>query len=372
LDRWSWKIGTLAGIPVRVHATFFLIFAWVALQAGPRGGWVGVLLACMFISLLIGCVLLHELGHALAARRLGIGTRDITLLPIGGLARLEQMPRDPKRELLIALAGPVVNLLIAALLFGVLSLNGMFSGLQAIPGLFHTASFSFLQQLMLVNLFLAAFNMLPAFPMDGGRVLRALLASGMSYPRATRIAATVGQIIAFVFFLVGLLPPTNPMLMLISVFVWFGASQEAGAVERSLALDGVRVRSAMLTHFRSLSPADTLSQAVELILSGSQQDFPVLERDRLLGLLTRHDIIQALSRNDEANSVTTAMRTQFPFTQPQARVEEVLLQLQEDPNNPTMPVMEGDRLVGLLTLENVSEFLMIQSAVGSPHRAKVV
>lgn len=362
MERWSWKIGSILGIPVHVHATFFLIFAWGALKAAPVGGLPGVTLATVFILALIVCVVLHELGHALAARRFGIPTRDITLLPIGGLARLERMPRDPTLELVVAIAGPLVNVAIAAVLLAALVITGGGPASGKLADL--VLSGSFLNQLVLVNLFLAAFNMLPAFPMDGGRVLRALLARTTSYPRATRIAARIGQGIAVLLFLAGLWWEVNPVLILISVFVWFGAAQEASAVERAFALEGVNVRSAMLTHFRTLSPADTLSQAVELILSGSQQDFPVMESNRMLGLLTRHDVITGLTRHDQVSSVIAAMRQDYPVAEPETLLEDALHYLQEQETNTTMPVVEGGRLVGLLTLENVSEYLMIQSALG--------
>jgi len=348
---------------VYVHATFFLIFAWVALQAAPTGGVPGVLVASFFVLTLIGCVVLHEFGHALAARRFGIATQDITLLPIGGLARMERLPRDPKLELVVAIAGPVVNVGIALAIFILLRIAGVLPRIHQLDGTIEASSF--LSHLMVVNLFLAGFNMLPAFPMDGGRVLRALLATTTSYPKATRIAATIGQGMAVLLFLAGLWKELNPVLILISVFVWFGASQEAGAVERAFALDGVDVQSAMLTHFRTLSPADTLSQAVELILSGSQQDFPVMESNQMLGLLTRHDVITGLSRHDQIASVTTAMRLEYPVAAPETLLEDALHALQHQETNTTMPVMKAGRLVGLLTLENVSEYLMIQSVLGS-------
>ncbi len=357
--KWSFKIGRLAGIPVYVHATFFLIFAWVALQAHPKGGMAGVLSGSLFVAALFACVVLHELGHALAARRYGIVTRDITLLPIGGLARLERMPRDPKQELVVALAGPAVNVVIAAGIFVLLRLAGQMPPLEELERPFDPGSF--LARLMVVNVFLVVFNMLPAFPMDGGRVLRALLAATTSYPRATRIAATVGQVMAALLFLYGLIAP-NPVLMLISVFVWIGASQEAGAVERSAALAGVKVRTAMQTSFATLSPGDSLGRAVEYILAGAQQDFPVVVGDRVLGLLTRNDLLVGLAERRQHGLVSESLRTDVPSASPDEPLEDALLRFQGQPVA-SLPVLEHGRLVGLLTLENVSELLMIRSAL---------
>lgn len=217
--KWSLRVGRIFGIPLHMHLTFPLLLGFFALTALVRTGSVLVALsAVVFVSAIFACVVLHELGHALAARRFGIRTLDVTLLPIGGLARLERMPRDPRQELWIALAGPAVNVAIAGVLGIWLALTGFADGL----GL---ASASFAARLLTVNLGLVAFNMLPAFPMDGGRVLRALLAQRMSYTRATDLAATVGKGMAILFGVVGVF--SNPMLIFIALFVWSGATQEA-------------------------------------------------------------------------------------------------------------------------------------------------
>ena len=356
MRRWSWRIGTLAGIPVYVHATFFLIFAWVALQTGTQDGWGNLAGSLFFVAALFGCVVLHELGHALAARRYGIATRDITLLPIGGLARLERMPKEPRHELVVALAGPAVNVVIAA---GLLLVLGSIPTLDQLPA--RVRPQLFLQQLMVVNIFLVVFNLLPAFPMDGGRVLRALLATRLSYPKATRVAATVGQVMAFFFFLTGLWG-SQPILMLIAVFVWFGASQEAGAVETTSALAGLPVRAGMLTEFHTLAPDAPLGQGVSHILRGSQQDFPVVEQGRLVGLLTRQDLIQGLSRGGAESPVHGAMSPDVSTGHPDEPLEDALRRLQGSSRG-TLPVLQDGHLVGLLTLENISELLMIRSAL---------
>jgi Zn-dependent protease len=225
-------VGTLLGIPVHLHWTFLLLLGFVALsQAFVYGSLSAALGGVVFVSAIFACVVLHEFGHALAARRYGIATRDVTLLPIGGVARLERMPDDPGQELVVALAGPAVNLAIAGLLGVWLTLGGFVS-----PGGLSLTDGSLAARLLSVNLALVVFNMLPAFPMDGGRVLRALLARRTSYVRATDVAATIGRGMALLFGVAGLV--WNPMLILIALFVWTGAGQEAAMVRNRAASHG--------------------------------------------------------------------------------------------------------------------------------------
>ncbi len=281
--KWSWKLGRLAGIDVYVHATFLLLIGWVLFAAFAHHGNLGEALGeVAFVLLLFGIIVLHELGHALAARRYGIQTRDITLLPIGGLARLERMPTDPRQELVVALAGPAVNVVLAVGLFLVLA---AISDVQELHG-DELLSGDFLNRLMWVNVVLVAFNMLPAFPMDGGRVLRALLAMRMDYVQATQIAAGIGQAMAFLFGLLGLIGH-NPFLVFIALFVWLGAAQEGSMVEQRSALAGVKVSAAMITHFETLAPDDSLARAVEHVLAGFQHDFPVVREGQVIGMLPR-------------------------------------------------------------------------------------
>jgi Zn-dependent protease len=217
--RWSVRLGSLFGIPVYLHFTFLLLLGFVGFRQLAQGGLSWAIAGVASVAAIFGCVLLHEFGHALAARRYGIRTRDVTLLPIGGVARLERMPEDPRQELVVALAGPAVNVGIALLLGGVLFITGgaVFGG-------------SFIGQLLAINIALVLFNMLPAFPMDGGRVLRALLATRMNYSQATELAARVGRGMAFLLGIAGLF--WNPMLVLIAVFVWFSAGREAAFVRQ--------------------------------------------------------------------------------------------------------------------------------------------
>lgn len=360
--KWSLRAGTWAGIAVNVHATFLILLVWVALahwsvDQSLRAAFAGI----GFVLAIFGCVLLHEFGHALTARRYGIRTRDITLLPIGGLARLERMPDDPRQELWVALAGPAVNVVIAALLFGVLVVAGTSAPLTGV----NVTEGGFLERLLAVNVLLAGFNLLPAFPMDGGRVLRAGLAMRMEYTRATQIAATVGQGMALVFGFVGLF--VNPFLIFIALFVWIGATQEAAATQVRSALAGIPLQRVMITDFRTLLADDTLDRAVELLLAGAQHDFPVMGDGRVEGVLTRADLLTALARNGHASRVADVMRRDCRTAQATELVEPALQRLQ-DRGCPTIPVLQGDRLVGLLTMDNIGEFLSVRSALAGQDR----
>jgi Zn-dependent protease/predicted transcriptional regulator len=355
--KWSWKIGTFAGIAVYVHATFVLLLGWIALTHWMQyQSLIPALTGVAFILSLFLCVVLHEYGHALTARTFGIATKDITLLPIGGVARLERIPDKPTQELWVALAGPAVNAVIAALLAAYLSLTGHFQPVQQI-GLTHGV---FLERVMFANLFLVGFNMIPAFPMDGGRVLRALLAKRMEYARATRIAASIGQGLAFVFGFLGLF--TNPFLVFIAFFVWIGAAQEAAMTETKSVLGSVSAKDAMIPEFRTLSPRDEVSQAVKLILNGWQQDFPVVDQGRVVGMLLRSDMIATLAGGEAHASVREAMREDFPVASPMEPLHSIFMRL-HDTQAATVPIVENGRLVGLITLENMTEYMMVHAAL---------
>jgi Zn-dependent protease/predicted transcriptional regulator len=360
--KWSIPIGRYAGIPVQVHVTFFALLIWIGVSVWTsEGSAAAVLSGVGFIMALFLCVLLHEFGHALTARRFGVRTRDITLLPIGGLARLERMPDKPQQELLVAVAGPAVNIVIAIGLLIVLQLLGRPFSAEAVAADASLGGPAFLERLLAVNILLVLFNMLPAFPMDGGRVLRALLAMRLDYAVATARAASVGKLFAAAFAVLGFF--TNPFLMLIALFVWVGASQEAAAAEMKGVLDGIPVSHAMLTDFRVLSPSDPLSHAVELLLAGSQQDFPVLDGQRVLGVLSRQALLTALARRtDHQQRVVDAMDPNVPHADANEPLEAALPRLQVSPVR-TLPVVTQGQLVGLLTMENVGEFVSVHAAL---------
>ena len=359
---WSWKVARVAGIDLYVHATFLILLAWIGVSHWFEARAIAAALeGIAFILVLFACVVLHEFGHALTARRFGIATRDITLLPIGGLARLERMPQRPVEEFLVAIAGPAVNVVIAALLFAWLQVSGDWQPVDDLS----VARGSFAERMMVVNAGLVVFNLLPAFPMDGGRVLRALLATRLPHARATQLAATVGQGMAILFGFFGLLG--NPMLLFIAFFVWIGAAQEAGVVEMKTVLAGIPVSRAMITDFRVLAPASTLQDAVDLVLTGSQQDFPVVDGGQVTGILARARLVSALSQHDRATPVDVVMHRSFPTADASEMLEDALERLSA--NGHLLPVLDRGTLVGLLTRENVAEMIMIEKAAGMrrPH-----
>jgi Zn-dependent protease len=352
--RGSWSLGRLAGIRLQVHWTFLILIAWVVFQHASEGAnAVQVTVGVALVLAVFGCVVLHELGHALTARRFGIRTRDITLLPIGGVARLERMPDDPRQELLVAIAGPAVNVLIAAALWAVLGATG------TLPSLADAARVesSFLATLLVVNVALVGFNLLPAFPMDGGRVLRALLALKLPYTRATRIAANAGSGMAVLFGFAGLMIP-NPFLLFIALFVYLGAQSEAQQTETRVALDGLTVRDAMMTRFTMLPDHATLGDAAEELLAGAQQDFPITSDGRLLGVLSRQALVTHLRQRGRDARVGELVASGCPATAEHEPLEAAVARMREARCN-SIPVLRGAMVVGLLTLENVSELLLL-------------
>lgn len=365
--KWSWKIGEFGGIGVYVHATFLILIAFVVAAHWMAGHSVlKTLEGVLFVLTLFGCVVLHEFGHALMAARFGIRTRDITLLPIGGLARLERMPENPWQELWVALAGPAVNVVIAGGLFVVLTLLAAWPRLDEWDDL-GVAQGAFLHRLMVVNLILVVFNLIPAFPMDGGRVLRAILAMQMEYTRATRIAASIGQALALLFGLLGFLVG-NPFLMFIALFVWIGAAQEASMVETTASFGGVPVARAMITQFETLTPQDPLNLVIEKILAGTQQDFPVVEDGRVVGVLTRQDLLVALARRGPEVPVAEVMQTRFETAEATEMLDTAFRRLQSCECH-TLPVLHHGTLVGMLTMDNLGEFVAIRSALEAAAQA---
>jgi len=343
--RWSFKITRVKGIGIHVHATFLLLVGLLAVGGLAVGQTLGAALGGVaFLLAIFACVVLHELGHALAALRYGIRTRDITLLPIGGVARLERIPRDPRQELVVALAGPLVNVAIAAFLAAVLVF----------------VSVPFLAQLMWVNIALVGFNLLPAFPMDGGRVLRALLAFRLPYARATRIAARAGKGMALLFGFVGLF--FNPFLAFIALFVWFAASREARFVEAQAAFEGIPARRAMRTEFDVVRPDQSLGNVLERAFMQAQTDFPVVERDLLVGVLTQEDLVQALRDRGPDTRVAEVMRRE-PATADETETLDDIFQRLQGSAARTIAVLDRGRLVGLITLDTLGSFMRLLGSV---------
>lgn len=353
---WSRKVITVAGIDVYVHGTFLLLIAFVAfgdLVAGK--GIAAAVRGTLLILAVFATVVLHEFGHALTARRFGIRTKDITLLPIGGIARLERMPDKPREQLLVSVAGPAVNVAIALALFGVLHLVG---GPVAFESIRHVGG-SILTQLMWVNVSLAVFNLLPGYPMDGGRILRALFAMRMAPERATQMAARIGQGVAVLLGIVGLFG--NTFLMVVAVFVWLGARAEYSVSAVKVALAGLSVRHGMITDFKTVAPTDALSRAVELTLTGFQQDFPVMDGARLVGVLTYNDVLKGLAERGPELPVQDAMRGDFATANPAEALDGALTRMRQG-ECPVLMVVENQDVVGLLTVGNVGELIALEAA----------
>ena len=352
--KWSLRLGRFLGIDVFLHITFilFVVLVWYLNRQSGFG-------TVLFMITMFTCVVLHEYGHALTARRFGIATRDITLLPIGGVARLERMPSEPWQELLVAIAGPAVNVVIAAVLWGVCILAGV-NPLHKIDRLV-SGEAHFITTLMWWNLAMVAFNMLPAFPMDGGRVLRALLAMKLPYVKATRVAATVGKGMALLFAYYAIFHQANPILILIAFFVWSGASDESAAAEERHLLSGIRVRDAMLSNFHRLGPDTEVRTVAQLILEGWQTDFPVVFDDAVVGVITRQDVIAGLARGPQL-PVSGSMRRDIPSCGASDPLQLAIERMREN-NLPLLPVIDGTRLVGLVTPENSLEFILFRRAI---------
>jgi Zn-dependent protease/predicted transcriptional regulator len=356
----SLKAGRYVGIDVYVHFTFFLLLLFIGGSEFLRAGSPhAALQSVFFLSALFFCVVLHEYGHALTARQFGVKTKDITLYPIGGVARLESIPRNPWQELAIALAGPAVNVAIVIVGYTVLTTTGQWQNLGQTRA---WGDIPLIQQLILANAMLALFNMIPAFPMDGGRVLRALLATRMEYTKATRAAAGLGQTIALCAGLFALLNGL-PMLVLVAVFVWFGAGQEAQAVAMKSALHNLRVRDAMQTEFHTLGQDTTLGEVVRQVLAGSQEDFPVGEAGRVSGMLPRKLLLNGLHDRGTEARVFQIMQQEFPSCLPEESLEELLHNQRIGGEIHTLPVLESGRLIGLLTLQNITELMLIRGAL---------
>ena len=365
----SFKIGQALGIDVKVHWTFFLLlafFAFIGYQG--RGGLVGALVTIAFIVMLFISVLLHEFGHSLVAQRLGIKIRDITLLPIGGVSNMRTPPENPSEEVKITLAGPLVNVVLAPIFIGVGFALGADPANLANPfvGGFSSVG-QFFVYLGMINVVLAIFNLLPAFPMDGGRVLRGLLATRVGRVRATEIASVIGQVFAVAFFFFGLLSG-NIILALIAVFIFFGAQGEAQLVRQREQARGLSVSDVMGTKPRTetIAPYHNLGQVLDTVIHGYQTDFPVVEEEdgRLVGMLTRKEVFSAARSPHDISSVRDLMRTEFPTILPEADLFGEGNRILQESDLHAIPVVKDGELVGMLTVEDVGQANFLQSFRG--------
>jgi Zn-dependent protease/CBS domain-containing protein len=357
---WSVNVGTLAGTAVRIHITFLIFLVWIWVASYLSGGAEAAFNGLLFMVLLFACVLAHEFGHIFAARAFGVATPDVTLLPIGGVARLERIPEKPQEELLIAIAGPAVNVVIAIVLVALGSAKLSTAHLATVEN----TRIAMVDRLADVNLFLAAFNMIPAFPMDGGRVLRALLSIRLGFVRATQVAATIGQWVAFALGFLGLL--YNPLLIFIAIFVYLAAASEAHLVSVRTMSRRIPVSAAMMTQFAVLNPQAHIDEAVETLLRTSQSEFPVVDADgHPVGLLGRDGLVRALKQLGPDARVRDVMITNVPTIDSRQTLDEAFRVLQAK-SAPAIGVLDGGgRLVGLITAETIGEMLMVQKAARS-------
>jgi stage IV sporulation protein FB len=355
---WSFNIGSIAGTTIRLHVTFLLFLVWIFFATYASGGAEAAWTSLAFMLLLFACVVAHEFGHIFMARHFGVTTPTVTLLPIGGVAQLERIPEEPWQEFLVAVAGPAVNVVIALVLVIVFGASLQPQNLAGVDN----SAIALIDRLAVVNLFLVLFNMIPAFPMDGGRVLRAALASRLGYVRATEIAAGIGQFVAFALGFLGLFG--NPMLIFIGIFVYLAASSEAQLVAVRAMSRGVPTGAAMMTQFATLTPDETIDAAVETLLRTSQNEFPVVDGvGRPVGVLGRIELIKALKQRGPDARVAEAMTSPIPTVGHRSRLEDAFRLLQEK-SAPAVGVMDaGGKLVGLVTPETIGEMLMLHQVL---------
>jgi len=351
----------IAGISIYIHWTFAILIAWIIfsnLRAGLDAVHIGW--SILFVLSLFVCVTLHELGHALAAKRYGIKTTDITLYPIGGVARLEKMPENPKHELVVALAGPLVNVVIMLLLLPVI-FGFAWPENEEAQRTFVIDQSSFLPMLGVVNVWLALFNLIPAFPMDGGRVLRALLSMQLNRVKATEVAATIGQIIAIGFVFAGFY--LNPFLIFIGLFIILGARTEAEMVKSQSFLQGYTARDAVMTNYQALDRNQSVGDAVRLLLDGEAKNFLVNEEGRPYGVLNRDHIIRGIQTAGESAPIHTVADTNLLYTDIAMPLQEVMLKFQQSKQTIIL-VQDRGELVGIIDLDNISELIMVNAARG--------
>lgn len=362
---WSLYLFKIAGIPVYVHFTFLIMLILIGLiQPGGKPVFVG---GVPFVLLIFGSVLLHEFGHALVARHYGIRTDDIVLYPIGGVARMRSLG-EGFQEFWIAIAGPAVNVVIAAGLFVLLRLTGKWVSLAIIAG--HKGApappdLPMLQNLFFVNIFLILFNLIPAFPMDGGRILRAILVRFYSKEKATAIAAKIGQGLAIVFMMAGFIN-SEVFLMVIGLFVFLAAGQEFAATRSAALMAGHLARDAMITHFDILHHGDTLGRAADLLLATSQQEFPVMNGTQVLGVLGRKSLVQGLATHGRDHYVAEVMDREYPRMRPGDDLQTAYEMMAADGGLPVL-IFDHERLLGYINRENLMEYLLIAQTAQNNH-----
>tara|TARA_R110002049_G_scaffold55337_3_gene153604 strand:- start:6931 stop:8094 length:1164 start_codon:yes stop_codon:yes gene_type:complete len=352
------NLGSVSGIKIIVHWTFFFLIVWIVFSELGRGGTTNsVLFNVALVLAVFVCVVLHELGHALTAKRFGIDTKKITLLPIGGMATLERIPESPKQELLVTIAGPLVNIIIAILLYYIVPVQDFIhlNFTESFEVLMSFTLKNFLFYLFIVNVGLVVFNLISAFPMDGGRILRALLAMKMNRVKATQIASSIGQVLAVFFLLIGLL--YNPFLIVIALFIFLGAYGENQIVQHLALLKGHTVEDAMLINITTFSPNDAIDLVVNKIISGTETNFIVVKDHDIKGVLYHKDIIDNSNKNVLVKDV---MDTTFKTVKHTDDLKEIYHIVFAE-KKAFIPVLNQEKLVGVIDAANLNEYMLLQA-----------
>jgi Zn-dependent protease/CBS domain-containing protein len=350
--KWSLQVGKLFGIPIRVHVTFLLLLFFIAYMGLKQAGQAGAIFGTISILLIFVCVVLHEMGHSLMAIHYGTEVKDIVLLPIGGVSRMEDIPEEPKKEIAISVIGPLISLGLGVIFFfaaGAVGQSTSFTQFSVFQG-------NVIATLFWINIMLGLFNLVPAFPMDGGRVLRGILATGMDGLRATKIAVGVGQAFAILLFFFGIF--FNWWLALIAIFIYLGAEGEERMVVLKSSLGKSSVGVAMITEVHTVTPDETVGQVLENICHGFQQDFPVLENGELVGILTKEDTFSALHHHEKSALVRDVMQRDFVTTTEDAPLSDIFKKMTARKLS-VIPVMRGRKLLGLINLEQIGKYHMI-------------
>ena len=371
--KWSFTIAHIVGIEIKIHATFFLILLLGAVQWGGPNGFSGAFFGILLMALLFFCVVLHELGHSLVAQHFGLPVSEIILLPIGGVSKLEKNPQKPLHELLLAIAGPLVNVIIAAVLVATAGASGTLSSLNA-KGLvsgqpLSPSSSVLLGWLLAANISLALFNLVPAFPMDGGRALRAILWMFVGFTRATQISSAFGQLLAFAFGLYAVMTG-HFLLALIALFIYLGAGQEWTEERARTVLTTFKVGDAYNKHALTLGPSDRVSEVVHILLTSYQPDFAVMQGSSLIGVVTRDDVLKALATETEDVYVTGIMRREVPQFQASTHLDEVRRAMVEGGIR-VAAVYEGEKYLGLISQDDINEAVLIATFMKEQERRRL-
>lgn len=357
----SLSLGSYKNVKVFIHWTFSLLLLWIIISNFRQGmPGMDILWIIIFVLALFACVVFHEFGHALAAQKYGIQTKDIVLYPIGGVARLEKLPEEPKQELWVAIAGPLVNIGIFLILSLILNFTGFdMSNLDQLESI-KIGPNTIVLYLASANLILALFNLIPAFPMDGGRILRAFLAIRMPRARATKIAGSIGQFLAIFFIFFGLF--NNPILVLIGVFIFLGAAAEVSHTQQESLLKGFKVKDALMMKFQILGIDAPLSKAVEKLLNSQATHFVVVKDDVAVGTLSRNEIIKGLQEGGENLLIEKVADLNPMKVKTEEDLDEAWKRMLTESRKVAF-VIENGHFLGILDQENISEFVMVKTAI---------